>query len=91
MVTMPARVPSSRVQDGRRFRVIMATRREPTECGGVERVVAGLIAELERSRPDWQVECMAAFPAGSRIEGVDLLADVIAGLRLGWRLRNTSA
>ena len=84
-------VPSSRLQDGRQFRVVMATRREPTECGGVERVVAGLIAELERSRPDWRVECVAAFPAGSRIEGVDLLADVIAGLRLGWRLRNTSA
>ena len=91
MVTIPAPVPSSRLQDGRPFRVVMATRREPTECGGVERVVAGLIAELTRSRPDWQVDCMAAFPAGSRIEGIDLLADVIAGLRLGWRLRNTSA
>jgi glycosyltransferase involved in cell wall biosynthesis len=91
MVTIPARVPSSRLQDDRPFRAVMATRREPTEYGGVERVVAGLIAELERSRPDWQVECVAAFPAGSRIEGVDLLADVIAGLRLGWRLRTSSA
>jgi glycosyltransferase involved in cell wall biosynthesis len=91
MVTIPARVPSSRLQDGRPFRAVMATRREPTECGGVERVVAGLIEELKRSRPDWQVECIAAFPAGSRIEGVDLLADVIAGLRLGWRLRTSSA
>jgi hypothetical protein len=91
MVTMGARVPSPRLQGGRPFRAVMATRREPTECGGVERVVAGLIAELDRSRPDWQVECVAAFPAGSRIEGVDLLADVIAGLRLGWRLRNSSA
>jgi glycosyltransferase involved in cell wall biosynthesis len=91
MVTIPARVPSSRLQDGRPFRVVMATRREPTECGGVERVVAGLIAELRRSRPDWRVECVAAFSAGSRIEGVDLLADVIAGLRLGWRLRTSSA
>jgi glycosyltransferase involved in cell wall biosynthesis len=69
----------------------MATRREPTECGGVERVVAGLIAELARSRPDWQVENMPAFPTGSRIEGVDLLADLIAALRLGWRLRASSA
>jgi glycosyltransferase involved in cell wall biosynthesis len=91
MVTIPARVPSPRLQDGRPFRAVMATRREPTEYGGVERVVAGLIAELERSRPDWQVESVAAFPAGSRIEGVDLLADVIAGLRLGWRLRTSSA
>jgi glycosyltransferase involved in cell wall biosynthesis len=91
MVTIPARVPASRLHDGRPFRAVMATRREPTECGGVERVVAGLIAELERSRPDWQVECIAAFPTGSRLEGVDLLADVIAGLRLGWRLRNSSA
>ena len=91
MVTIPARVPSSRRQDGRPFRAVMATRREPTECGGVERVVAGLIAELERSRPDWQVESIAAFSAGSRLEGVDLLADVIAGLRLGWRLRTSSA
>ena len=91
MVTIPASVPSPRLQDGRPFRAVMATRREPTECGGVERVVAGLIAELERSRPDWQVECVPAFPAGSRIEGVDLLADVIAGLRLGWRLRTSSA
>jgi glycosyltransferase involved in cell wall biosynthesis len=91
MVTIPASVPSPRLQDGRPFRAVMATRREPTEYGGVERVVAGLIAELERSRPDWQVESVAAFPAGSRIEGVDLLADVIAGLRLGWRLRTSSA
>jgi glycosyltransferase involved in cell wall biosynthesis len=91
MVTTPARVPSSRLQDGRPFRAVMATRREPTECGGVERVVAGLITELKRSRPDWQVESVAAFPAGSRIEGVDLLADIIAGLRLGWRLRTSSA
>ena len=91
MVTIPARAPAPRVQDGRPFRAVMATRREPTEYGGVERVVAGLIAELERSRPDWQVESVAAFPAGSRIEGVDLLADVIAGLRLGWRLRTSSA
>jgi glycosyltransferase involved in cell wall biosynthesis len=91
MVTIPASVPSPRLQDGRPFRAVMATRREPTEYGGVERVVAGLIAELQRSRPDWQVESVAAFPAGSRIEGVDLLADVIAGLRLGWRLRASSA
>jgi D-inositol-3-phosphate glycosyltransferase len=90
-VTTPARVPSSRTRDGRPFSAVMVTRREPTECGGVERVVAGLIAELARSRPDWQVETMPAFLAGSRIEGVDLLADLIAGLRLGWRLRASSA
>jgi hypothetical protein len=52
MVTIPARVPSSRLPDGRPFRAVMATRREPTEYGGVERVVAGLIEELERSRQD---------------------------------------
>jgi glycosyltransferase involved in cell wall biosynthesis len=91
MVTTPARFPSSRPRGGRPFTAVMATRREPTECGGVERVVAGLIAELARSRPDWRVENLPAFPAGSRIEGVDLLADLIAGLRLGWRLRASSA
>lgn len=86
-----AAMAAAMLPDGRPFRTVMATRREPTDCGGVERVVAGLIAELARSRPDWQVEIIPAFPAGSRLEGVDLLADLLAGLRLGWRLRSCSA
>jgi glycosyltransferase involved in cell wall biosynthesis len=69
----------------------MVTRRAASEAGGVERVVGGLLAVLPRARPDWRVQTVSAFRAGSRLEGLDGLSDVIAGLRLGWRLRNTPA
>jgi glycosyltransferase involved in cell wall biosynthesis len=91
MVTTPAREASARPLDGRPLTAVMATRRDPAEYGGVERVVASLLAELARSRPAWQIENISAFPAGSRIEGLDVIADVIAALRLGWRLRANSA
>ena len=71
--------------------VTMVTRRAPTEIGGVERVVAGLVRELARIRPAWRVDTVSAFGAGSRMEGRDGLADVIAGFLLGWRLRATTA
>jgi glycosyltransferase involved in cell wall biosynthesis len=69
----------------------MVTRRSAAEIGGVERVVAGLLAELPRARPDWRVEAVSAFRRGSRIEGMDGLSDLIAALRLGWRLRRSAA
>jgi glycosyltransferase involved in cell wall biosynthesis len=78
-------------QPGRPFTVIMATRRAPTEIGGVERVVAGVVRELARVRPAWRVNIISAFRAGSRIEGMDGLADVIAGFRLVWKLRGSTA
>ena len=71
--------------------VAMATRRAPSELGGVERVVTSLLAELARTRPSWQVEAVSAFGVGSRLEGMDGLSDVIASLRLGWRLRHSTA
>jgi glycosyltransferase involved in cell wall biosynthesis len=69
----------------------MATRRAACEAGGVERVVGGLLAVLPRTRPDWRVETVSAFREGSRLEGLDGLSDVIASLRLGWRLRRGAA
>jgi glycosyltransferase involved in cell wall biosynthesis len=71
--------------------VAMVTRLPPTESGGVERVVAGLMKELERIRPSWQVDIVCAFPNHSRLSGMAGLADVIASLRLGWLLRRSTA
>jgi glycosyltransferase involved in cell wall biosynthesis len=69
----------------------MATRRAACEAGGVERVVGGLLAALPRTRPDWRVDTVSAFREGSRLEGLDGLSDVVASLRLGWRLRHSAA
>jgi glycosyltransferase involved in cell wall biosynthesis len=78
-------------QPGRPLTMTMATRRAPSEIGGVERVVAGVVRELARVRPAWRVETISAFRAGSRIEGMDGFSDVIAAFRLGWRLRGSTA
>jgi len=78
-------------REGRPLTVAMVTRLPPTESGGVERVVAGLMKELERIRPAWQVDIVCAFPNHSRLAGVAGLADVIASLRLGWLLRRSTA
>jgi glycosyltransferase involved in cell wall biosynthesis len=75
----------------RPFTVAMVTRRSPADIGGVERVVAALLAELPRARPAWRVETVSAFRDGSWIDGLDGLSDLIAGLRLGWRLRRGTA
>jgi hypothetical protein len=69
----------------------MATRRAPTEIGGVERVVAGVVRELARVRPEWRVDVVSAFKAGSRIEGMDGFSDILAAFRLGWKLRGSTA
>ena len=71
--------------------VVMATRRGPAHMGGVERVVAGLLTELARTRPSWQVRPVYVFRPGSRVEGIDGLSDVVASLRLGWLLRRSPA
>lgn len=71
--------------------VVMATRRGPAHMGGVERVVAGLLTELARTRPSWQVRPVYVFHPGSRVEGIDGLSDVVASLRLGWLLRRSPA
>ena len=76
---------------GRPFTLAMATRRAPSEIGGVERVVAGVVRELARVRPGWRVDNVSAFRAGSRVEGMDGFSDVIAAFRLGWRLRGSTA
>lgn len=78
-------------RSGRPLTVTMVTRRDPAEIGGVERVVVGLVRELTRTRPGWRVDTVSAFRAGSRVEGMDGLSDLIAGFRLGWRLRRSTA
>jgi glycosyltransferase involved in cell wall biosynthesis len=82
---------AERAGEGRPLTVAMVTRRAAAEIGGVERVVAALLAQLPRHRPAWRVEAVSAFRRGSRIEGLDGLSDLIAGLRLGWRLRRSPA
>ncbi len=79
------------VRPGRPLTMTMVTRRAPTEIGGVERVVAGVVRELARVRPGWRVDVISAFRAGSRIQGMDGLSDVMASLRLGWQLRGSTA
>jgi glycosyltransferase involved in cell wall biosynthesis len=69
----------------------MVTRRAPCERGGVERVVTGLLGELARTHPTWRVDTVSAFRKGSLLERMDGLSDVIASLRLGWRLRSSTA
>jgi glycosyltransferase involved in cell wall biosynthesis len=76
--------------EGRPLTVALVGRRAPAEIGGVERVVAALLAQLPRTRPAWRVEAISAFRPGSRIEGLDGLSDLIASLRLGWRLRHSA-
>ena len=85
--------PVARPEPGgdRPLTVVMVTRRPPTESGGVERVVAGLLKELARIRPAWRVDTVSAFPAHSRLAGMDGLADLVASLRLGWRVRHSTA
>jgi glycosyltransferase involved in cell wall biosynthesis len=80
-----------RLREDRPLTVAMVTRRAPAELGGVERVVTGLLRELARTRPTWRVDALSAFREGSRLEGMNGLSDVIASLRLGWRLRNSTA
>lgn len=78
-------------RDGRSLTVAMVTRRCHREIGGVERVVAALLTELERAHPAWRLETVSAFRPGSRLEGLDGLSDLVASLRLGWRLRGSDA
>jgi glycosyltransferase involved in cell wall biosynthesis len=75
----------------RQITVTMVTRRKPSELGGVERVVSGLMTELTRARPVWCVNTISAFREGSRIEHVNGLSDMFASLRLGWQLRSSTA
>jgi glycosyltransferase involved in cell wall biosynthesis len=78
-------------QPDRPLTIAMATRRAPTEIGGVERVVAGVVRELAQVRPAWRVDIVSAFKAGSRIEGMDGFSDILAAFRLGWKLRGSTA
>lgn len=65
-LTSAARPTATR--EDRPLTVAMVTRLPPTESGGVERVVASLLKELDRIRPAWQVTSSAPFrtTAGSR-------------------------
>lgn len=91
-VTRPAPdILVARLREDRPLMVTMLTRRAPSERGGVERIVTSLRDELQRTRSSWRVEIISAFREGSWIEGMAGLSDVIASLRLGWRLRNSRA
>jgi glycosyltransferase involved in cell wall biosynthesis len=83
VVRVPAQV--------RPLNVVMVTRRPPSARGGVERVVAGLLGSLAESRPGWWVDTVSAFRPGDRIGRIPGLSDVVASLRLGWRLRKSTA
>lgn len=69
----------------------MVTRRDPSVRGGVERVVKMLLTHMAREEPEWQLESVSVFRDGSLIERVQGLCDVYAGLRLGWKLRGSTA
>lgn len=71
--------------------IAMVTRRKASDFGGVERVVVSLIRKLATVRPGWAVGNVSVFRASNPIDGMDGLSDVIAGLVLGWRLRNSTA
>jgi glycosyltransferase involved in cell wall biosynthesis len=72
--------------------VVMVTRRRPSARGGVERVVTSLVGALGRQRPAWRVDAVSASrQGGARTDRVPGLSDVVAGLRLGWRLRTSTA
>ena len=86
--TLPETVAA---RPGRPFTVVMATRRDPAEIGGVERVVSGVVRELARVRPAWQVDIVSAFEECGWMEGMDGFSDMIAAFRLGWRLRGSTA
>lgn len=88
---MPPQPEASPDRPGRPLTIVMATRRDPTEIGGVERVVVGVVRELARVRPEWRVDIVSAFKAGSRIEGMDGFSDVLAAFRLGRKLRGSTA
>jgi glycosyltransferase involved in cell wall biosynthesis len=72
---------------GQPLRVAMLTKRPPCDLGGVERVVASLLEQLTRGQPGWELSAISAFRQGDRLEGIDVLSDVLASLRLGRRLR----
>lgn len=69
----------------------MVTRRNPSDVGGVERVVTCVTEQLAELHPDWRVDAVSAFHHGSWLGRVAGLSDIVAGLRLGWRLRNNTA
>jgi glycosyltransferase involved in cell wall biosynthesis len=75
----------------RPLRVLMATRRPQHEHGGVERVVRDITKEIRRQQPTWNVDVVSAFESANRIEGLDGVSDVIAALRLGWRVAKSNA
>ena len=75
----------------RSMNVVMATRRRPSARGGVERVVTGLVGGLGELRPAWRVDTVPASRRDTRIDRIPGLSDVIASLRLGWRLRASTA
>lgn len=91
IITLDQDAVAEQPEDGRSLTVTMVTRRCHREIGGVERVVAALLAELRRAHPAWRLETISAFRPGSRLEGLDGLSDLVACLRLGWRLRGSDA
>jgi glycosyltransferase involved in cell wall biosynthesis len=69
--------------------VAMVTRRPPSALGGVERVVSGLLDELPAM--GCRADAVSAFRRRSWAERMPGVSDVLASLRLGWRLRHHTA
>jgi glycosyltransferase involved in cell wall biosynthesis len=82
---------ASRPESARKLKVSMVTRRRPSSHGGVERMVTSLMLQMAQTCPAWQVDSVSAFNDGSHFERISGLSDVIASLRLGWRLRKSTA
>jgi glycosyltransferase involved in cell wall biosynthesis len=68
------------------LRVGIFCRRSPDAPGGVEYVVRALAVELTRQIPDWDVRVEPAFLAPGGLERIPVLGDLLASLKLGWRL-----
>jgi glycosyltransferase involved in cell wall biosynthesis len=89
--SLDAAAAADPAEAGHPLTIAMATRRAHTEIGGVERVIVGVVRELARVRPAWRVDIISAFKPGSRVEGMDGFSDILAALRLGWKLRGSTA
>ena len=49
-------------------------------------MVRDITAELQMQQPGWSVDAVSAFSGAGWLEGLDGFSDVIAALRIGWRV-----
>lgn len=68
-----------------RGRITVATRFPADRPGGVERVADEIVNGLRRAQPNWDVRQVFAYLGPSRIEGLPVLGDLFASLKLAIR------